>query len=299
MSNSEARGASPERPEATLTGGLESGFARDPARRGSAQPNAAGVSGSPSGAQDFLQRPVTFTDYRPVRSPRVTTVPFVTRRGEPYYILANRDQAKYLRLAPDEYHLWILMDGTRTVKDLIYEYFTAFKTFAFDQVAQFVVQLRRSYMLADPPEDASGSGQRTPANRWGGAWPRAVWEVITGQRTFQIRHIDGLMEALHRRGGWILYTTPLQVFYVAFAAVGGALFLRHLASGRYDLFQVAGSYGLGLLLLIGLNTICLIVHEASHAFTCKHYGAGAAAGERRSGRVVMGALRDQRHPRSW
>jgi CRP-like cAMP-binding protein len=273
VSNSEAGRASPERPEATLTGGLESGFARDPARQDAAQPNAAGVSGSPSGTPGAPQQPVDFTDYRPVRSPQVTTVPFVTRHGEPYYILANRDQAKYLRLAPDEHHLWTLMDGTRTVKDLIYEYFTAFKTFAFEQVAQFVAQLRRSYMLADPPEDAFASGQRTPSNRWGQAWPRAVWEVITGRRTFQLRHIDGLMGALHRRGGWILYTTPLQMLYVAFAVVGGALFLRHLVSGRYDLFQVAGSYGLGLLLLIGLNTICLIVHEASHAFTCKHYGA--------------------------
>jgi putative peptide zinc metalloprotease protein len=272
-SNSEARGASPERPEATLTGGLESGFTRDPARQDSAEPNTARAPGSPHASQDAPQQPVNFTDYRPVRSPQVTTVPFVTRHGEPYYILANRDQAKYLRLAPDEHHLWTLMDSTRTVKDLIYEYFTAFKTFAFEQVAQFVAQLRRSYMLADPPEDASGSGQRTPANRWGGAWPRAVWEVITGRRTFQIRQIDGLMEALHRRGGWILFTTPLQVLYVALAVVGGALFLRHLVSGRYDLFQVAGSYGLGLLLLIGLNTISLIVHEASHAFTCKHYGA--------------------------
>ena len=266
-------GASTERPEATATGYPQGGFATDPARQDSAQPNTAGVSGSARGSQDALQQTVNFTEYRPVRSPKVTAVPFVTRHGEPYYILANRDRAKYLRLAPEEYHLWLLMDGTRTVKDLIYEYFTAFKTLAFDRVSQLVVQLRRYYMLADAPEDVLAAGQRTTARRRGRALSRAVWQVITGQRTFQVQHIDALMGALHRRGGWTLYTTPLQVLYVALSVVGSALFVRHLVSGRYDLFQAAGSYGIGLLLLIGLNLICLIVHEASHAFTCKHYGA--------------------------
>ncbi len=203
----------------------------------------------------------------------MTPVPFVTRHGERYYILANRDREKYLRLAPDEHHLWTLMDGTRTVKDLIYEYFTAFKTLAFDQVAQLVVQLRRNYMLADPPEDVFPSIQRTSASRRSQSLPRAVWQVITGQRTFQIHHIDGLMGELHRRVGWVLYTPPLQVLYVGLSVVGGALFLRHFASGRYDLFQAGGSYSTGLLLLIGLNFLGVTVHEASHALTCKHYGA--------------------------
>ena len=264
--NAESRAVQP-------TGSVELGLATDPAHEDLAQSNTPGVSGSPGGTQDAHQQPVNLTEYRPVRSPNVTTVPFVTRHGEPYYILANRDQTKYLRLAPEEYHIWTLMDGTRTVKDLIFEYFTAFKTFAFDQVAQLVVQLRRHYMLADPPEDVVASVERALAGRRSRSLPHTVWQVITGQRTFQIHHIDGLMGELHRRVGWVLYTTPLQVFYVGISVVGGALFLRHFASGRYDLFQAAGSYGTGLLLLIGLNFLCVTVHEASHALTCKHYGA--------------------------
>ena len=268
-SNSPVDRASTEGPAATLATSSEHGLPTDP-HQDLAQPS---VSGSSGGTQEGLRQPVSLTDYRPVRSQKATTVPFVTRHGEPYYILANRDQAKYLRLAPEEYHLWTLMDGARTVKDLIFEYFTAFKKFAFDQVAQFVVQLRRYYMLADPPEDAFASGPRTTVRRRGRTLPRALWQVITGARTFRIQHIDGLIAALHRRGGWILYTTPLRVLYVALAVVGTALFLRHFFSGRYALFQAAGSYGIGLLLLVGLNFFCVLVHEASHALTCKHYGA--------------------------
>ncbi|HEX4835258.1 MAG TPA: cyclic nucleotide-binding domain-containing protein [bacterium] len=255
------------------TGSVERGLATDPAHQDPAQLDAPRVPGSPGGIRDALQPHVTLAEYRPMQSPKVTAVPFVTRHGERYYIFANRDQGKYLRLAPDEHHLWTLMDGTRTVKDLIYEYFTAFKTLAFDQVAQLVVQLRLNYMLADPPEDVFASVERTSASRRSQSLPRAVWRVITGQHTFEIHHIDGLMGELHRRVGWVLYTPPLQVLYVGLSVVGGALFLRHFASGRYDLFQAGGSYGTGLLLLIGLNFLSVTVHEASHALTCKHYGA--------------------------
>jgi CRP-like cAMP-binding protein/Zn-dependent protease len=255
------------------TGTVERGLATDPARQAPAHPDGPHVSESPGGIRDALQPHVTLAEYRPVQSPTVTAVPMTTRHGERYYILANRDQWKYLRLAPDEQHLWTLMDGIRTVKDLIYEYFTAYKALAFDQVAQLVVQLRNNYMLADPPEDVAASAQRTSPRRRGQSLQRAVWQVIIGQRTFQIHNIDGLMGVLHRRVGWVFYTTPLQVLYVGVSVVGGALFLRHFASGRYDLFQAGGSYSTGLLLLIGLNFLCVTVHEASHALTCKHYGA--------------------------
>jgi putative peptide zinc metalloprotease protein len=247
-----------------------------PASVGS-QPTA-GVSASPGGIWEAVERHASLAEYHPLWSPQVTAFPMTTRHGEPYYILANRDKAKYLRLAADEYHLWTLMDGTRSVKDLLYEYFTAFKTLDFDLVAHLVAQLRSAYMLADPPEDVFAAVERTLADRRNRSLPRVFWQVITGQRTFQIHGFDGLIAALHRRGGWVLYTTPLQVLYVGLSVVGGALFVRHFASGRYDLFQAGGSYGMGLLLLIGLNFLSLVIHEASHALTCKHYGGRVNSG---------------------
>jgi hypothetical protein len=56
------------------------------------------------------------------------------------------------------------MDGGRTVKDLISEYCTAFKTLASDKVAQFVLQLRREYMLPSMYKGRiiKGRNQRKP-----------------------------------------------------------------------------------------------------------------------------------------
>ncbi|HEX2714288.1 MAG TPA: cyclic nucleotide-binding domain-containing protein [Candidatus Acidoferrales bacterium] len=211
--------------------------------------------------------------YRPVRSDQVEAVPLTTRHGQAYYILANRGRSRYLRLAPDDYHLWTLMDGTRSVKDLIFEYFTQFGSLAFDRVAQLVFRLRLDRMLADPVLSIFASVRRMLARMRGHSIARGFWEVISGQRQFRIRRIDGLIEGLHRHGGWLLYTTPVQIVYVGVCLVGGWFFLQHLASGRYDLFLASGSYTKGLFLLYLLNYFSITLHEMGHALTCKHYGA--------------------------
>ena len=84
------------------------------------------------GLWDALQAHLDPAAYRPVRAAGVTTVPLMTRRGQPYYILANRRHASYLRLTPEDYYLWTLMDGARSIKDLLFEYFTKFGALAFD-----------------------------------------------------------------------------------------------------------------------------------------------------------------------
>jgi putative peptide zinc metalloprotease protein len=165
------------------------------------------------------------------------------------------------------------MDGTRSVKDLIFEYFTQFGSLAFDRVAQLVLRLRFDRMLADPVLNLFAAVRRVLARMRGQSIPRAFWQVISGQRTFQIRRIDGLIGGLHRYGGWLLYTRPMQILYVGVSLVGGWFFFQHLASGRYDLFQAGGSFTKGLFLLAALNYLSITVHESAHALTCKHYGA--------------------------
>ena len=226
-----------------------------------------------SGVWGVLRERLNPALYRPVRSDQVEAVPLTTRHRQPYYILANRGRSRYLRLAPDDYHLWTLMDGTRSVKDLIFEYFTQFGSLAFDRVAQLVLRLRLDRMLADPVLSIFASVRRMLARMRGQSIARVFWEVISGQRQFTIRRVDGLIDGLHRRGGWLLYTTPMQIVYVGICLVGGWFFLQHLASGRYDLFQVSGSYTKGLFLLYLLNYVSITVHELAHALTCKHYGA--------------------------
>ncbi len=239
---------------------------------GRSSSDSADSAGS-KGIWDALREHLNPALYRPMRAPEVSAFPLSTRRGQQYYILANRGRSKYLRLAPDDHHLWTLMDGTRSVKDLIFEYFTSFGTLAFDRVAQLVLHLRLERMFADPVLNVFTSVRRILGTRRSRSITSVFWQVVSGQRNFQIRRIDGLIEGLHRHGGWLLYTTPMQVLYVVVCLVGGWLFIQHTMSGRYALFQSSGSYTKGLGLLFLLNYFTIMVHEASHALTCKHYGA--------------------------
>ena len=237
------------------------------------KPAAGRAPEQSGGIWDALREHLNPALYRAVRSDQVEVVPLKTRNGQPYFILANRARARYLRLAPDDHHLWTLMDGTRTVKDLIFEYFTQFGTLAFDRIAQLVLRLRVDRMLSDPFLNLFASVQRRLASSRGQSFSRAFWEVISGQRTFQFRRIDRFIDRLHRNGGWLLYTRPMQIFYVVVSLVGGWFFVAHLMSGRYDLFMAGGSVTKGLFLLAALNYLSIAVHEMAHALTCKHYGA--------------------------
>jgi hypothetical protein len=59
--------------------------------------------------------------YRPVRAEGITAVRLTNRRAQPYYILANCRNLRYLKFSVEDHRLWELVDGTRTVKDLIFE----------------------------------------------------------------------------------------------------------------------------------------------------------------------------------
>jgi putative peptide zinc metalloprotease protein len=222
---------------------------------------------------DALREHLNPALYRPVRAEGITAVRLTNRQAQAYYILANRRNSRYLKLSVEDHHLWELMDGTRTVKDLIFEYFTAFGALAFDRVAQLVLHLKLYRMLADPDPNVFTLIRQALQRIRGRSFLPKVWQVIVGQRNLQIRRIDELIGGLHRYGGWVLYTTPMQVVYAGVSIVGGWFFVQHLLSGRYDLFQSGGSYTNGLLLLAVLNYLSITVHEGSHALTCKHYGA--------------------------
>ncbi len=235
--------------------------APDPARTGN------------TGIWDSLQDHVNPALYRPVQSPEVKAIPLTSRRGQPYYILTNRNRYRYLWLGPEDYYLWSLMDGTRSVKDLVIEYFTKFGTLAFGLVGQLVLHLRYTHMLVDTPTSVFDGLRRALERHQLRHVPRLLWEIVTGQRKLVLRRVDASIGWLYQHGGWVLYTRPMQLIYVGLCGVGGWLFTRHITASQFGLFQVGGSYVKGMLVLYALNYAGIAIHEFAHALTCKHYGA--------------------------
>ncbi|MBM4466209.1 MAG: cyclic nucleotide-binding domain-containing protein [Chloroflexi bacterium] len=224
----------------------------------------------------WLQEKLDLTQYRPEAAPGVVARQLTGREGE-YVILKNPDTKTYYRLSDRDYFLWQLMDGTKTVKDLVVAYFLQYGSFAFARVAALVVGLKASLFLTERPvyvyqQVRDQLQRRRPTYRLAQFWQAFL------QKQFAIGGLDHLLGGLYRWGGRLLFTWPLQVLHLIVSAVGLVLFVRAFNTGTYGVVTIAGSYRLGIIGLIVANLAVIFVHEMAHALTVKHYGREARRG---------------------
>src|SRR5690348_17197618 len=72
---------------------------------------------------DRLSSMVDVGDFRPQLAPDIETRQFERLGGEPYYMVANPRDLVHFRLQRSDQELLQLMDGTRTVKEIVVERF--------------------------------------------------------------------------------------------------------------------------------------------------------------------------------
>ncbi len=90
---------------------------------------------------------------RPQRMEAVTSIQQTDEAGQDHYILKNKQAGAYIRLDARGYFLWQLMDGTRTVRDLIVEYTLEFKRLRHESILQLLNQLRQVGFLKEGHHD--------------------------------------------------------------------------------------------------------------------------------------------------
>jgi len=196
---------------------------------------------------------------------------FTTTRGEPYYIVKNPTAGTYVRLAPDEYFLLGLLDGRRQVKDLVLAYLQRYHRFAFSRIVNIVSQLRQHRFLTEAPRDAWGNlAARLAEDHWIHRINRLVRGFLYHE--FPLHGLDGPMEALYRRIGWLFFTRPALVLLLVVASAGAAAFVWETVRGRHDPLRFGGSYAAGLLVLLVLWAVTVTIHELGHAMAAKRYG---------------------------
>lgn len=207
---------------------------------------------------------------RPRLRPGLVARRLTSARGKPYLILKNETTRTYLRVAPDEYFLIGLIDGERTLKDLVMAYFMEHRAFAFDRISNLITQLRQHLFLEELPRDAwSGlAGQLdrgTPAERAA----RILHSFVYRELPFE--GFDGALTALYRHAARVLFTRPVRTLILLLAILGvvltsGAL----LASGR-DPLRITGSSSAALASFLLISLVLLPAHEFAHALAVKSY----------------------------
>lgn len=208
---------------------------------------------------------------KPKRLAHAEVASHQTARGKEYYVLKNPEANTYLKLDPRDYFLWELMDGEHSIRDLAVAYFVKYGAFPFDRLVHLCTQLKMNHLLEEKPVHVFG----TVAHHFAAqtlVYRLKRFSETSTKKEFSLKNADQFFATLYRRVGWLFFTRSARVLYGVLFVMGLTLFVRELLAGTYPLFSMAGSYGLGMIVLMLANYVMVFFHECGHALTCKSYG---------------------------
>jgi CRP-like cAMP-binding protein/pSer/pThr/pTyr-binding forkhead associated (FHA) protein len=228
-----------------------------------------------------MEKRLSLAQMKPQGITEVVARSFVSVRGETYYVLKNKRNRTYLRLDPQQYELWTLMDGTRTVQELTVEYFTRFGALSFSKVMGLIEQLySHGFFVEQPVRVYDRLGAKLKRRRTSHLVDVAVQRFL--QTRFPLRHLDRRLESMYRSVAWPFYSRAANRLYLLIILAGFALFVLQLVQGTAILNTNGQSLGAGLVILLVAYFLTLAVHELAHALTVKHFG-----GEVHEGGVML------------
>lgn len=204
---------------------------------------------------------------RPRLAPDVEIKEFALRWGGRYAMIGNpRDQVFY-RLDPEDVEVLRLMDGTRTVREIVVERFRERGDLHLSGVADLIELLRQEGFLDPRPVRVDEALRRAlePGSRITRAARRALRTL-----TIEWRGADRLVRFLHDHGLRRLYHPAAVGAMAVLSAAGLLAFASVHRSGRFALTgtsPVAES-----LALLALGYLLTFLHELGHALTLVHFG---------------------------
>ena len=205
---------------------------------------------------------------RPRQKPGVEAHHRTTPTGETITTLKDPQRGAYYRLSPRSFFLWQRLDGNHTLRDLTLEYVIEFGSFAPQAVtdtigglaeAGFVEVARPADAVLERVAHTTGWQRTTEAARHLLEWQGSV------------RGVDEPLSSLYRGGVRLLYGRAGQLVLAAVALAGIVAFV--LGIGELGA-ALKGTEAGGWLLLFWVPAyiLAIVIHEAGHAFTTKHFG---------------------------
>jgi putative peptide zinc metalloprotease protein len=203
---------------------------------------------------------------RPKLADDVETKEFRLRWGNDYAMIANPRDLIHYRLEPEELELVRLMDGTRTVKEIVVERFRESGDLDLSAVADLVRELYEGNFLDQRFVDVGDAVARAlhPISV-----PRAKAREFGRTLSIDWKDAERLVRWFYRAGLRLFFRPWAQVLAGLVAVTGFVAFVALLRSGR---FTFAGSAATEGLILLGMNYFLTFVHELGHALVLVHYG---------------------------
>jgi CRP-like cAMP-binding protein/Zn-dependent protease len=206
------------------------------------------------------------SEHRPRLAPGVELKEFQLRWGNDYAMIANPTHTVHFRLEPEEAELVRLMDGRRTVKQIVVERFQESGSLELDRAADLVRELRVGSFLEPPFLDVEAAVKRAMD-------PSVLKEKArTFVRTLSIewKEADRLARWLYHAGFKWFFKRWVQVLGGILSVAGLVGFFVAHGSGRFSLS--GRSLALEALILLAMNYILTFLHELGHALVVIHHG---------------------------
>jgi len=228
------------------------------------------------GIWGVLQQRLDYAAFVPRLIPEMERVELRRRDGSAYFMLKNprgdHGAGLYVRLEPEDMRLVELMDGERSVQDILVTYLERFGSFALDRLARITGVLGTNGFFGEerPPmyeKMRARKAQRDPLTRLSLGLRRMImWDIA------HWNNADRAVGTVYRLGGRLAFTRIGATLLILLTVVGIVVWFRELGLGRHGLVKVQGSYVLGILALIVLQVLSISVHEAGHALAIRHFG---------------------------
>lgn len=223
-----------------------------------------------------LRERLDYASFVPRLVPDIERAELRRRDGSTYYVLKNprgeRGAGLYVRLEPEDLRLVDLMNGERTVQDILVVHLEQQGTFALDRLARVTAVLGANGFFGEERAPVyeklvARRAMRDPLTRVSILLRKLImWDIA------RWNNADRAVDVIYRLGGRLAFTRVGGTLLVLLALAGIVVWIRELGSGRHGLATVQGSYTLGILALTVLQVISISVHEAGHALAIRHYG---------------------------
>jgi putative peptide zinc metalloprotease protein len=178
--------------------------------------------------------------------------------GPRRWVLKDLASGAFVRMSSDDVRLLRLIDGSRSLADLVRESEQEVGAGGPVMLARLLADLEERRLL-------SGSSQEQPEARRG-------LSRLLAPKVFSWGGAADLFERLYARGGRALYTRPALVLLAVLVAAGPLVF-AYLVIARYGTpFVVANKVGLGGLVFFAGRLAVAAVHEAAHGLTMTSFG---------------------------
>ena len=212
----------------------------------------------------LLDQRTDLSSFRPELAPWVEVKVFRMPWGNDYAMAANRRDLVHFKLEVWEADLMDLMDGTRTVGELVVDEMTE-RGFDPEGVSSLVTSLEQAGFLVPELIDVDEAVMRAIAPP-----PAPTRAIARFLRTLQVSWggAERLVRTLYDRGmHWFFEPRGLAPAIVV-AAIGMTAFISVERSGRFTLAST--SPPAESLLLLGLGFVLTFFHELGHALVLIH-----------------------------